>query len=166
MTLLIDKEKNSVVVAEANGDFIDTLFSFLTLPLGKIIRLVFNDQQPQEEKFGCIKNLYKSVENFSDEVFMNSICKSMLLYPRNPFESLCQKLKLNVNDSQEIKVQGNLGDMDCVFVKKENLYLIFDDLKVIQSSPGNTLQQLQQLGYRNINKLTHMSATVGLKEVI
>jgi hypothetical protein len=92
-----------VVVAEANGDFIDTLFSFLTLPLGTIIRLVFNDQQLQEEKMGCIKNLYKSVENFSDGVFFNSIGKAMLLYPHNNCESLCQKLKLNVDDSQPTK---------------------------------------------------------------
>ncbi|CAK8574927.1 unnamed protein product [Lathyrus sativus] len=198
LTFLMDTEKNSVVVAEANGDFVDTLFSFLTLPFGTITRLVFKNR-PEQETFGCIGNLYKSVENISDEVFLNSICKKMLLYPRNNSESYCQKLKLNVDDSEptkyficstcvetgrlstfvgarrcccgnlmdkEIKLHREFGNSDCVFVKKECLYLIFDDLKVMQSFPGNTLHQLQQLGYKNMNKLTHMSATFGLNEIL
>ncbi|KAI5391917.1 hypothetical protein KIW84_076641, partial [Lathyrus oleraceus] len=198
LTLLVDKEKNRVVVAEANGDFVDTLFSFLTLPLGTITRLVFKNQQEQET-FGCIRNLYKSVENSSDEVFFNRICKKMLLYPRNDSESYCQKLKVNVDDSEptkyficstcvegkgllstfagascscgklmdkEIKLHREFSNSDCVFVEKQTLYLIFDDLKVLRSFPGNTLHQLQQLGYKNINKLTHMSAIVGLNEIL
>ncbi|XP_058734561.1 uncharacterized protein LOC131606330 [Vicia villosa] len=198
LTLLVDKEKNRVVLAEANGDFIDTLFSFLTLPLGTITRLLFKNEQ-QQESFGCISNLYKSVENISDEVFFNSICKRMLLYPRNDSESLCEKLKLNVDDSEptkyficntcaegtgllstfvgascscgnlmdkEIKLHGGFRNRDGVFVEKQTLYLIFDDLKVFQSFPGNTLHQLQQLGYKNMNKLTHMSVTVGLNEIL
>ena len=101
LKLLADKEENLVVVAEASGDFIDTLFSFLTLPLGTIIRLVSKNQQhDQLAEVGCINNLYHSVESSSDEVFWNHICKQMLLHPRNPCESLCQKLKLNVDDTK------------------------------------------------------------------
>ena len=35
----VDNERKRVVMAEASGHFVDVLFSFLTLPLGTIIRL-------------------------------------------------------------------------------------------------------------------------------
>ncbi|KAG2380645.1 uncharacterized protein HKW66_Vig0248430 [Vigna angularis] len=36
----VDDKRNRVIVAEASGEFVDVLFSFLTLPLGTIIRLL------------------------------------------------------------------------------------------------------------------------------
>ncbi|XP_014492425.1 uncharacterized protein LOC106754870 isoform X1 [Vigna radiata var. radiata] len=36
----VDDKRNRVIVAEASGDFVDVLFSFLSLPLGTIIRLL------------------------------------------------------------------------------------------------------------------------------
>ena len=104
---MVDMEKTWVVAAEASGDFIDTLFGFLTLPLGTLIRLVSNKQkhdQPAEVGcMTCINNLYQSVENSDSEVFWNKICKQMLLHPRNPCESLCQNLELNVDDTEPTK---------------------------------------------------------------
>jgi len=43
LKLLIDKETNNVIFAEAGKDFVDILFSFLTLPLGTIARLIESD---------------------------------------------------------------------------------------------------------------------------
>ncbi|XP_020202954.1 uncharacterized protein LOC109788595 [Cajanus cajan] len=203
--LLVDKERNRVVVAEAGGDLVDILFSFLTLPLGTIIRLVSKKQvQDEAEEIGCINNLYHSVENSSAEVFWNHICKRMLLCPRNPCEALCQKLKVRVDDSEpmkyfmcsnkcrrggdwflstfaeascscgklmdkEMKLHGDYNEGTCrdgVFVKGKTMYLIFDDLRVLQSSPGNSVQQLLQLGYKNFHKLTEKYLNVGLKEIL
>ena len=62
LKLFVDKEKNNkVVVAEASSEFVDILLSFLTLPLGTIIRLVSPD-------IGCINNLYQSVQNCDTQV--------------------------------------------------------------------------------------------------
>lgn len=97
LKLLVDEKTNRVVLAEASGDFTNSLFSFLTLPLGTVIRLL---SKYQSQEVGCIKNLYRSVENFGSEVFWNYTCKTMLLSPRNPCEALCQKLKLNIDDSE------------------------------------------------------------------
>ncbi|RHN48409.1 hypothetical protein MtrunA17_Chr7g0263461 [Medicago truncatula] len=44
LKLLIDKETNNVIFAEAGKDFVDILFSFLTLPLGTIARLIESGQ--------------------------------------------------------------------------------------------------------------------------
>ncbi|RDX74342.1 hypothetical protein CR513_45923, partial [Mucuna pruriens] len=205
LRLLVDKERNRVVVAEASGDLIDILFSFLTLPLGTITRLVSKNQGYDEaENIGCINNLYQSVENSSAEVFWNHICKRMLLCPRNSCEALCQKLKLKVDDTEpmkyfmcsnrcrrggdwflstfaeascscgrlmdkEMKLHGDSNEGthgDGVFVKGKTMFLIFDDLKVLQSSPANSVHQLVQLGYKNFHRMTEKSLNVGLKEIL
>ncbi|KAI9085390.1 hypothetical protein K1719_032646 [Acacia pycnantha] len=201
LRLFVDKERNKVVVGEASGDFIDALLSFLTLPLGTIIRL-------RSAEVGCINNLYRSVQNLNTQVFWNGICKKILLCTRNPCEKLCQKLKFNVDDTeltknfmcascrlrgdgrekllllstfagascscgklmnQEVKVLGeeviNLTG-DGVFVRGESIYLIFDDLTVLQSSACNTVHQLVQLGYTDFTKFTEISANVGLNQIM
>ncbi|KAK7390616.1 hypothetical protein VNO78_25939 [Psophocarpus tetragonolobus] len=169
LKLLVDKERNRVAVAEAGGDLVDTLFSFLTLPLGTIIRLLSNKHGKDEAKeIGCINNLYQSVESSNDEVFWNKICKRMLLSPRNPCEELCQKLKLKVDDTEPMKYfmcSNKCKRDDGVFVKGGTMYLIFDDLRVLQSSPGKSVQQLLQLGYKNFHNLTQKSLNVGLNEM-
>jgi hypothetical protein len=107
---LIDKKNNKVVAVEATKDFVDTLFSFLSLPLATIIRLLTtnNDQQQQQSSesssspfLGNIKNLYQSVQTLTpNDVWNNPVCKQMLLNPKNPCESLCKKLFLNIDDTE------------------------------------------------------------------
>ena len=63
----VDNERKRVVMAEASGHFVDVLFSFLTLPLGTIIRLGNQFQLPVQ--IGSINNLYESVQNLSPDVF-------------------------------------------------------------------------------------------------
>ncbi|KAF7845418.1 uncharacterized protein G2W53_002323 [Senna tora] len=98
MRLYVDKERNRVVVGEASADFVDILFSFLTLPLGTIIRLFSNQLH-----IGCINNLYRSLQELDTQVFWNELCHQMLLHPRNPCESLCEKLRFNVDDTEPTK---------------------------------------------------------------
>jgi len=43
----VDDKKERVIVAEASGELVDVLFSFLTLPLGTIIRLWDTSEQQQ-----------------------------------------------------------------------------------------------------------------------
>ncbi|XP_072065668.1 uncharacterized protein [Arachis hypogaea] len=209
LKLLVDRKKSCVVMAEASKDFIETLFSFLTLPLGTIIRLLSKNKLNghEEAKVGCINNLYNSVENATDEVFWNPICKQMLLRPRNPCRALCRKLKLNVDDNEptrrficsnyckrsnsfllsafsgvtcikcgnpmdkkpKIMVNDSSSEVthrheDGVFIKGEAMYLIFDNLKVLQSSPRIFVKELVQLGYKDFNNLTEIYQNVGLKE--
>ncbi|XP_028783626.1 uncharacterized protein LOC114739715 [Neltuma alba] len=203
LRLFVDKKTNKVVVGEASADFIDALLSFLTLPLGTIIRLLSNKPTHRSSaEVGCINNLYQSVQNFDTEVFWNGICKTMLLCPRNPCEKLCQKLRFNVDDTEPTKYFmcgscrqgsdewlsafsgvscscGKLMDQEMkvveeeddnpkggVFVRGESMYLIFDDLTVLQNSACNTIHQLVQLGYSDVTKLTEMSPKVGSKQIM
>ncbi|XP_027905996.1 uncharacterized protein LOC114165613 [Vigna unguiculata] len=167
----VDDEKRRVIVAEATGDFIDVLFSFLTLPLGTIIRLANKFEQRVE--LGCVNKLDQSVDNLDSDVFWNNVCKKMLLSPRNPLESSYQRLKVRVDDTEPTRyfmchtcskekdlLMSTFDGAKCqcgklmkketkllveskeerakdngVFVKPDAMLLIFDDLRVLRSSP-------------------------------
>ncbi|XP_042499512.1 uncharacterized protein LOC122077657 [Macadamia integrifolia] len=98
LKLLIDKDKNRVVMAEVDRDFVDTLLSFLTMPMGTIVRLI--SKQPQPAIIGSLTNLYKELENLEEEFLQTHACKSMLLHPRNLSVIDCRRLKLNVDDTE------------------------------------------------------------------
>ncbi|CAH8337363.1 unnamed protein product [Eruca vesicaria subsp. sativa] len=100
LKLLIDEEKNRVVLAEAGKDFVDVLCSLLTLPMGTIVRLLEKHQTLQSPIVGCFHNLYKSVSDMSVDHFEAQACKNLLLYPRCIKESHCRKLKLNIDDTK------------------------------------------------------------------
>ncbi|XP_061368622.1 uncharacterized protein LOC133311579 [Gastrolobium bilobum] len=186
LKLFVDKERNHVVMAEAGGDLIGILFGLLKLPLGTIMCLQRKsmksiaadenlDDQPNKigsiREIGCINNLYQSVINLDADVFFAARFKNRFLFPCNPSEDLCQKLRLIVND-QELKREhlscrhSEETRMNTGFINEKSMYLIFNDLKVLQSSPNNCVDQLVQLGYKNFNELTEMSINVGLKEML
>ncbi|CAL5210905.1 unnamed protein product [Lathyrus oleraceus] len=106
LKILVDKQRNKVVFVETTKDFVDTLFSFLSLPLATIVRLLETNnkgkQQSESSPFlDNIKNLYQSVQNLdSDDVWNNPVCKQILLRPRNPCESLCMKLFMDIEETE------------------------------------------------------------------
>ncbi|XP_055812563.1 uncharacterized protein LOC129882340 [Solanum dulcamara] len=112
LKLLVDEKKKRVVAAEANKDFVDILFSFLTFPIGTIIRLT-NNNQPMPKISTCINNLYKSVENLSVDHLYTEICKSILLNPRNPCIEDCFKLKVKIDDSVSNKYFNCSNELRC-----------------------------------------------------
>lgn len=99
LRLHVLKEKNQVVFAEENSDFVDTLFSFLTLPMGKIVRILKTQTDLQAGDIGCFGNLYQSVENLDASHLLSEECKQMLLNPVNVAGVLCRRLKLNIDDT-------------------------------------------------------------------
>ncbi|KAL5750423.1 hypothetical protein ACOSP7_025026 [Xanthoceras sorbifolium] len=96
---LVDKENNRVIFAEANEDFVDVLLSFLTMPMGTIIRLIRS--KPPTLGIGCMNNLYESIENLDVKRLQTEACKTMLLYPRNATAAECRRLKLKIDDDVE-----------------------------------------------------------------
>ncbi|KAI7997883.1 hypothetical protein LOK49_LG10G02097 [Camellia lanceoleosa] len=101
--ILIDEAKKRVVCAEAGNDFVDILFSFLTLPMGTIVRLIRNQQSSQEAQIGCMNSLYRSVENLSTSYLQTDACKDILLHPRTLCEIICRGLKVNIDDTKPTK---------------------------------------------------------------
>ena len=106
LKLLVDKEKNKVVLAEVCKDFVDVLFSFLILPMGTIVRFLQKYQQNQNSQpatIGCFNNLYKSVVDMSTEDFLTEPCRHILLNPINAKERECKRLKVNIDDTPVAK---------------------------------------------------------------
>ncbi|XP_042497954.1 uncharacterized protein LOC122076614 [Macadamia integrifolia] len=96
LKVLIDKKNNRVVMAEAESDFVDILFNFLTMPMGTIVRLI--SKHPEPANSGSLTSLYQWVENLDEQLLQNQACKSMLLHPKNPYEEeYGRKLKLNID---------------------------------------------------------------------
>ncbi|CAL1352689.1 unnamed protein product [Linum trigynum] len=68
--LVYSKTKNRVLYAEAGEDFVDLIFTFLLVPLGHMFKQMQDvvhgatDVIPSE---GCMKNLYKSVQDLVAE---------------------------------------------------------------------------------------------------
>ncbi|KAK8916928.1 hypothetical protein KSP39_PZI022654 [Platanthera zijinensis] len=89
LRFLIDKEEKRVVYVEAGSDFVDVLFSFLTLPLGAIVRLL-----KKRSGLGSLDSLYESIEQLDVEHLQTKACKEMLLNPRSAAARLCEDLKV------------------------------------------------------------------------
>lgn len=77
--LLVDKNANKVLFAEAGKDFVDFLFNLLSLPVGTVIRLITNATM-----VGCIGNLYQSIENLNQTYMQPNQDKDLLLKPHVP----------------------------------------------------------------------------------
>lgn len=97
-------DKKKVVCVQAAHDFVDLLYSFLTMPLGTIVRLLENHGRLREKvSVGCLNNLYKSVVDMSIDNFRNEACKQMLVYPKSVKERQCRMLKINIDDTEATK---------------------------------------------------------------
>lgn len=81
--------------AESDKDFVDILFSFLTLPLSTAIRVVGKNSS----SFGSLVQVYESVENFGSQHLQSDAFKAMLLRPRNAAGAKCEDLVINLDDT-------------------------------------------------------------------
>ncbi|ESW12462.1 hypothetical protein PHAVU_008G115000 [Phaseolus vulgaris] len=99
LILMVEKKTHSVICAGANKEFLDVLYSFLTMPLGTIARLVQQDSLRGPVQVGSLNTLYESVVNLNKEYLCSDTCKEMLVRPRNSAEHHCRSLKLNIDDT-------------------------------------------------------------------
>ncbi|CAD5322487.1 unnamed protein product [Arabidopsis thaliana] len=136
LRLLIDEEKNRVILAEAGKDFVDVLCSLLTLPMGTIVRLLEKHQNPQSSVVGCLHNLYKSVADMDVDNFESQACKHFLLHPRSAKGSHGRDLKLNIDDTGATKffVCPN-------FVSTEACRKLFSNVSTMKCRCGSSMHR-------------------------
>ncbi|WJX76458.1 hypothetical protein P8452_59874 [Trifolium repens] len=170
LKLLVNKERNKVLFAEAGKDFVDVLFSFLTLPLGTIARLL---QKPSNTKpqpastVGCFNSLYQSVADLNKSYFLTKTTKEMLLQPMNSSEDYCSTLKLNIDDTPPAKyfLCTNLGG-NCYYNSRP-AFVITDDLIVMPNSKNVTsFGLLQNFGIKSTSSLQQMAFNVTKEKVL
>ncbi|XP_048557488.1 uncharacterized protein LOC125538256 [Triticum urartu] len=151
--LFIDKAKRRVLFAESDKEFVDVLFSFLTLPLGTIVRLF-----DKQSHVGCLDKLYKSVECLGEGHFQAKPCKAMLLAPVNAAAAYCHRLQVKVDDSNPVYHCKNAECHDpwyssasyavcrCRNVVDDSKFIITDDLQVSLASTRVMFSLMDQFG--------------------
>ncbi|KAM1141268.1 hypothetical protein ACFX2J_041094 [Malus domestica] len=77
LKLLVDLKRHKVLFAEAGKDFVDFLFTLLSLPVGTVIRLL-----AKHGMVGSLGKLYESVETLSDTYMQPNLDKDTLLKPK------------------------------------------------------------------------------------
>ncbi|KAK9078682.1 hypothetical protein SSX86_002739 [Deinandra increscens subsp. villosa] len=101
--VFVDKVRKRVVYAEADHTFVDILFSFMTMPMGTIVRLLSKASDEKIEALGSLNILYQSLNDFPESYLATEECKFMLLNPRNLSYDLCRNLKLKIDDTEPLK---------------------------------------------------------------
>ncbi|KAM1226789.1 hypothetical protein ACFX13_006210 [Malus domestica] len=191
---LVDKERNQIMFVESGNDFIDVLLSFLTIPMGTIIRLAPNQSEPLE--IGCMKNLYASVENMDVKHFRSKACRDMLLCPPNGAEVHCKNLKLKIDRGEPTRYYtcerrecpalsyscgfrceccggmmyygrelSAIQDGD-IFVKGLARLIISDELQLMPPLTVESLSVFSELGVMNGNTTEEVTFNVGSDEVL
>ncbi|KAL3635454.1 hypothetical protein CASFOL_020001 [Castilleja foliolosa] len=112
LSVLVNKQRTKVLYAEIDSDFADILLSFLSLPLGTIVRILGNHYGDEPPVVGSLTNLYNSLSNLNSNLFCTESCKQMLLNPRKSLKNERCKLKLNVDDTPLTKYLM-CTDKDC-----------------------------------------------------
>ncbi|XP_019187978.1 PREDICTED: uncharacterized protein LOC109182299 [Ipomoea nil] len=195
LKLLIDEKRNRVVAAEAHKEFVDILFSFLTLPMGTIIRVTSTGEAKNPVTIGCMNNLYHGVEKLSNENWGTELCKTIVLHPRNPLGYFCQNLKVNIDDSWSntnylcsrkcclmrswylnlrciCGAKTNMRTTDMVnnegaFLQKgRTMFIISDDLQIRPACPILLAQLLSNLGLSETDGIREMRVQVSKDQVI
>ncbi|KAL3830426.1 hypothetical protein ACJIZ3_019228 [Penstemon smallii] len=126
MRVMVNKEKTKVLFGIVDNNLADIMLSFLTLPLGRIIRLLEKHYGDHDEApvVGSLSKLYKGLINLDSSHFWTEEGKLMLLDPRSSLADECRKLKININDDQP-QILFRCEYSKCVS-KKENVTMYFD----------------------------------------
>lgn len=172
----LQKSTNKLLFAQAKGDFLDLLFSFLTMPLGMVECILGGNT--------CLKNidnLYRSLDGIDHEYFSESETKTSLLNPKLSHGYIFQSqfLPFNEEDARELYFRDGIfsneegGSLVSSFksrvgvgkcVKELTEYIVRDDLTVTPYSIASTISILN--GFRvPLSDVKETELAVGMEEV-
>ncbi|XP_047945273.1 uncharacterized protein LOC125191889 [Salvia hispanica] len=100
LKVLVNKDKTKVLFAESDSNFVDVLLSFLTMPLGRIVKVLEKHYGTKTPNIGCLNTFYNSVANLDSSHFWTIGAQKILSNPTSSFDSDCSRLRLDISDSQ------------------------------------------------------------------
>lgn len=164
LKFFINKEKRKVLFAEAGNDFADVLLSFLTLPLGKIVKILERKYGDKAPSIGSLTTLYNGLKSpdvinlwtkRGKEVLDNAVSMSEPSY-----------LKISV-DYTDISIYKFGEPYNGVFTPNSASFIICDDLRMFPNVSGSILQTLNKLGVdvKDMQLAETRNVTFGEKEV-
>ncbi|XP_047940782.1 uncharacterized protein LOC125188087 [Salvia hispanica] len=95
---VVNMKKRKVLFAEVDSAFADVLLSFLTLPLGTIVKILKKRSKDLDLHIGSLTSLYTGLANLDSDRFLTEGAKSVLLHPRSSSGDERQTLKLDISD--------------------------------------------------------------------
>ncbi|CAL2242535.1 unnamed protein product [Prunus armeniaca] len=154
LKLLVDTKSHKVLFAEAEAskEVVDFLFSFLSLHVATVTRLLSTDGM-----VGCLGNLYESAETLSVDSYLPLNLKDTLLKPKTTI-SAANILQLPLptnNDSSNIKAG---------YVKGGVIYMIMDNLEVKPMTTESNVAVLQKFNVKGIDGLQVKEVDLGMQE--
>lgn len=109
LTSHLDPLKKSITLTENRFDravgfsIFSTRFAFLHTFSFSSTELLKISVSCNNNKWLCMHNLYRSVENLEEKYFSYGKCKTMLLHTRNSSADMCRKLKVNNDYTEPLK---------------------------------------------------------------
>ncbi|KAL3635451.1 hypothetical protein CASFOL_019998 [Castilleja foliolosa] len=160
---IIQESTNRLLFVEADGNFVDFLFSILfTIPLGKVECLLGSSTGLKN-----IDNLYRSLGNVTDDKYLKTDTKTMLLEPRLPtgYVSKDNILPLIEETSKwggyYIKSPKGPGN----YVKGQKTYMVTNDLTVTPFYMASIISIFNQLKVP-FSDVKELELDIGLKEAL
>ncbi|KAK8334106.1 hypothetical protein V6Z11_A10G250700 [Gossypium hirsutum] len=157
LKLLIDSKSKRVLFAEAGKDFVDFLFSILSMPVGAVIRLL-----TKQGMVRCLGNLYGSIENLGDTYMQSLANKDTLLkplvsnYTANNVPLLFQNMKSSTTMTKLYgSNQRSKGSTSTEggYVKGVVTYMVMDDLVVSPISKISSITLLNKFKFQDVGVL-------------
>ncbi|KAL9226664.1 hypothetical protein vseg_002451 [Gypsophila vaccaria] len=157
LNLMVDVKAKKVVFAEADKEFVDFIFNFMSLPLSAVTKVLLLNEKGM---VGCLGSLYKSIESLDVRYFDPNVKSETVLRPRAsvtvPLISLhewppstsrifkCSSYNSNHNTISDVRgstccsrtmAEQNLVYVEPMkttlgFVKGEVAYMVMDNLEV------------------------------------
>lgn len=172
--LIVSKSKKKVCYAEAGVDFVNLIFSFLTLPLGFIVKQMQNNSMK-----GCNDRLYRGVRDLDEQYLKSYLHKKMLLSPELPPKYGYENHPLGIEESSYKDISGvpakvidfvdpkshdNEDVKACGFMKGPEMFMVTDNLNV---SPISAILGMSILREMNVpvTDVEVRVAHVGAEEV-
>ncbi|EYU34003.1 hypothetical protein MIMGU_mgv1a021865mg [Erythranthe guttata] len=133
LKVMTNKLRTKVLFAEADSGFVDVLISFLTLPLGTIVKVLkkrYGDDKEAAVDIGSLTSLYNGLANLDSVHFWTEGCKEVLLNPRSSFEAKCLNLKIDISESQPTE-HFICKTLNCTRTKISCLSVYYDSLMCV-----------------------------------
>lgn len=182
LKVMVQKSTNKLLFAQAEDDFIDLLFSFLTIPLGGVVCLLnFNTSLKN------IDNLSRSIRLWiSDKYMKTPDIKNRLINPKLPqcyisknqilplveesapvlyYDGLSQCLSPNENSYGELITSFKSPKGEENYVKGPRTYMITEDLVVTHFCMASSFSIINCLNIP-MSDVKELDFFIGLQEVI
>ncbi|XP_057792648.1 uncharacterized protein LOC131009376 isoform X1 [Salvia miltiorrhiza] len=128
LKVMINKERTKVLFADSDSHFADILLSFLSLPLGRIVKVLEKHYGDEAPSIGSLSSLYRSLVNLDSSYFWTDGAKQTLLDPTSSLEHEYGRLKLDITDFQPAEYFYCIGLYQCSY-RFRSVSIYYDHVK-------------------------------------